>query len=370
MPRNRTITQCQAIYTGPSPSTGNHWSTGNYGLQYQQLASVNQVAQLHRIQSANYNFSIARQPVNQFGNLAAIDRVILEQPTVNLDLSYILANFYNERKLGFVISSGGVTSAISGMLDKTNDERNFFIKTVAQGNDAVGMAAGTGFVIGIGNGFVTSYSSEGSVGNFPMVSVSIEGLNMKIDKEPTGQQLPAIFPANGNAVTGHFYTLPLTTGSPSGGDLATSALRPGDISLTIGYDEGGAKISDAKIQSYSISLDLSREALQQLGSKYAFAREVNFPVNASLSITAEVGDLTTGNLTEIINNNVDYDVQVNINKPGTSVTMCNYLLKGVNLDSQDFSSSVGDAQSVTMTFSCPIGGPQESGIGIYLSGSN
>ena len=108
MARNRIIYQSEALYAGPSPATGNHFTD-------QQNLSGNLVKQLHRVQSANYSFNIARQDVNQFGELAAIDRVILESPTVSLDFSYLLNSLANEEELGFAPLDGS-SSCISGLL--------------------------------------------------------------------------------------------------------------------------------------------------------------------------------------------------------------------------------------------------------------
>lgn len=381
MPRNRTIYQCEGVYAGPSPSTGRHFTTGNYGNITQQAGpnpmTPNQVAQLQRIQSANYSFSLNRTPVQQFGELAPIDRILVEQPTVNLEFSYLLTSFFNEKIIGFFINSGNNVTAISGFLNKTSDDRNYFIKTVAEGNDLNTFPDNnTAFnspVTAIGNGYITSYRSEGSVGNFPTVTVSVEGLNMNFDPASTGQVIPAVFPANGNAVTGWFYTLPTGVTHASGqtvGELTYAALRPGDINLSIGWVEGGITVSDAKIQSYSLAVDLNRDALQQLGSKYAFSREIRFPVNVSLSVTADLGDLASGKLSEIINNNTDYNLSVTINKPGTSINHVQYLIRGANLDSQEFSSQIGNNKSVTLNFTCPLGGPSMTGFGLYMSGAN
>ena len=91
MARNRIIYQSEALFAG-------------------QLTGVtdahneNQIKQLHRVQSANYAFNISRTDVNQFGELAAIDRGVLDTPTVSLDFSYYLANFANEANLGFTVN--------------------------------------------------------------------------------------------------------------------------------------------------------------------------------------------------------------------------------------------------------------------------
>ena len=80
---------------------------------------------LRRVQSINYSFSVGRTDVNQFGELAAIDRIILEQPTVNLDFSYLLTSGENEKKLGFGI--GGEESAVGNFLSGIGDSRNYWV---------------------------------------------------------------------------------------------------------------------------------------------------------------------------------------------------------------------------------------------------
>jgi len=361
MARNRIIYQSEALYAGPSPATGDHFSGGNIGN--------NSVNQLQRVQSANYSFNIARQDVNQFGELAAIDRVILESPTVSLDFSYLLNSLGNEELIGFSPLDTDQVSCISGILNKTTDERNYFIRTVAEGNDALGVGTGAANqnVIGIGNGFVTSYSTEGSVGAFPTVTVNVEALNMAFDAGVTGNHIPAVLPADGSKITGKLYALNSVVTSQAA--TGVSALRPGDITVDLSaYGEGGVTINDAKIQSYTLSFDLARDPLQKLGSKFAFAREITFPVTVSMSVQALLGDLTTGNLADIVTNDKNYDISVALKHPTTSAIQAKYFLKRAKLDSQEFSSSIGDNKSVTLNFSTQIGGPNQNDRGLFMSG--
>jgi hypothetical protein len=360
MARNRIIYQSEALYAGPSPATGDHFSGGNTG--------TNLVNQLHRIQSANYSFNITRQDVNQFGELGAIDRVILESPTVSLDFSYILNSFGNEESLGFGPLDSTDVTCISGILNKTADERNYFIRTVAEGSDAhtIGSGIANQNVIAIGNGFITSYSTEASVGNFPTVTVNVEGLNMQFDNGVTGNYIPAITPSNGTKITSKKYALPTATSSIA--QNSVSALRPGDINLTIDQPSGGATISDAKIQSYTLSFDLARTPLQKLGSKFAFAREINFPVTVNMQVQAEVGDLTTGTLADIISTDRTYDLQVTLKHPTSGTDQMIYKLEGAKLDSQEFSSSIGANKAVTLSFSTQINGPSVTDRGLFMSG--
>ena len=397
MARNRVIYQSEALFVGQKTGvTDAHTSAGD-------------IKQLHRVQSANYAFSVARTDVNQFGELAAIDRVVLDTPTVSLDYSYLLSNMSNEENMGFFVNTKEVgtdslVSALSGILNKTEDERNYFIQTSREGEDAVGdttrdnAGVARGSTIGNGNGFVTSYSSEASVGGFPTVSVAVEGMNMLFSTGTQNVPNPGINRTDGSASTTKI-SLPTVSGdfkdsSEQSGILSISTLRPGDITIKIAehstdgsfgsddYDLGGAKLpaadgdttNSANIQSYNISFDLGRTPIQRLGNRFAFAREVDFPVNVSLSLDAIMTDLTTGNLNDLVDCEKSYDIQIQLK--GITGSACDtvktdvaaYVLKNMKPDSQSYSSSIGDNKTVTLDFSTQIGGPRDTNAGVFFKG--
>jgi hypothetical protein len=381
MARNRIIYQSEALYAGPAPATGFHYGTftpGQGGSTNTASESTNLVKQLQRVQTVNYSFKVDRTNVNQFGQLASIDRVILNSPTVSLDFSYLLANLANETGLGFSISSPGSSSevsAISGILNKVQDERNYFIRTVTEGSDAVEFADSTAAnngVIGIGNAFLTSYSTEGSVGNFPTTTINVEGLNMNFQKGTSGNYSPAINPINGSALT-NYYQLPkaLQNSSNTTNISGISALRPGDITLSIANtNAGGADVDAMNVQNYTMSFDLGRTPIQRLGNKFAFTREINFPLTVTLKVDAQMTDLQTGALAQTVNNDSSiYTPTITIKSPTDStVTVAQFKLKGAKLDSQEFSSDIGKNKTVSLTFSTQVGGPQDLNNGIFISG--
>lgn len=381
MARNRIIYQSEALYAGPSPATGFHYGTftaGQGGSTNVANENSNLVKQLQRIQTANYSFNVDRTNVNQFGQLASIDRVILNSPTVSLDFSYLLANLANETGLGFSISTPGSSSevpAISGILNKVQDERNFFIRTVSEGSDAVEFTDGTSAnngVIGIGNAFLTSYSTEASVGNFPTTTINVEGLNMNFQKGISGNYTPAINPTDGSALT-NFYQLPkaLQNSSNTTNISGISALRPGDITLSISNtNAGGADVNAMNVQNYTMSFDLGRTPIQRLGNKFAFSREINFPLTVTLKVDAQMTDLQTGALAQtVLADGATYTPTITIKSPTDSaVTVAQFKLKGAKLDSQEFSSDIGSNKTVSMTFSTQVGGPQDLSNGIFISG--
>ena len=56
-------------------------------------------------------------------------------------------------------------------------------------------------------------------------------------------------------------------------------------------DYAGADIVDAHIQSFNLGFDLSRSSIEQLGTKFAYARLIDFPVTVSMGVEAVVSDL-------------------------------------------------------------------------------
>ena len=189
------------------------------------------IKQLNRIQSANYGFTVTRQDVNQFGHMSRLDSIVVESPTVNLDFSYYLLDGYNERMLEFV--TDGVTNALSGALSPELYQagNNFFILTVPEARDAVNgdtniHNAGREeekTVISLGNGYITDYSVDISVGAIPTASVTVEGMNIKSDFGETGNDVPAVDMRDGSYVSSAW-----NQGGTTAGNQARAVVGLGD----------------------------------------------------------------------------------------------------------------------------------------------
>ena len=364
MARNRTIYNVLALYASQVTATG--MQTG-----------ANDVKQLSRVQSFDEDFTRNFTDVNQFGNLAAIDRIEVENPDVTASFSYFLTNGDNERNLGLNVYASGTAqsalrSCISGLLTKATDEKNYYLLIAEEGQDAAGYNGTKSGVIGVGNGFLTSYSVNAAVGEIPTADVEIEGLNVRVYGNVTGNAIiPAINPVDGTNLTNRFFRLPQAT-SITGANIPT-ALQPGDIifSLTsndvIGFD--GA---DLKVQDFTLSFDLARTPLQKLGNRFAFSREIDFPVTATLEVNAEVGDLADGNLADILCSETEKEFVISMKRAGCETnkpTALAYVFKGAKLVSQSFSSAIGDNATMTASYEVQLGGPQDVDKGIFISGS-
>jgi len=381
MARNRVIYQSEALFTSKD---------------YDSL-SLSDHTQLHRVQSANYGFTINRQDVNQFGNLARIDSIILEAPTVNFDVTYYPTNGFNERALDFYVQNSNQTDQAqfaSGHL-AAGSGQNLFILTVPEGKDAnlnkdTGETENT--VIGIGNAFLTDYTLDLSVGSLPTASVSFEASNIISDTTVSGDgtisgfsgiTTPAVNPEIGESLPG-LVTLPFATGNSHSGDYVAdaedqlAALRPGDIRIDLANFDG-TLLSDLSasegihVQSANLSVPLSRTPIERLGSKFPFARVVDFPVNATLSINAIVNTMDANNLASMISGCGSQDTQdvfLTLMQCGGTETGMRIELKGCTIDSESFSSSIGSNKSVDLTFSTQIGGTRDVNNGVFISGSN
>lgn len=345
------------------------------------------IEQLKRVQSANYSFTINRQDINQFGHLGRLDSVVLESPTVSLDYSYYLTDGENERLLG-MITDGSIQS-LSGMMTRTQNEfgNNYFILTVPEGRDAVlGDQIVTDehkTVIGLGNSYITDYSIEASVGSFPTVSVTAEGMNIKSDVGTEWKINPAIDPTDGTLTCNSCFTLP-----PSATGDGQSVLKPGDITIdlknasliskqisgdAIGY--GAEDKGSAHIQSFTLSTPMGRTDLQRLGSSYSYAKEIDFPITCTLTVNALVADLKDGNLLEILCAE-KFDLSIKMQNPQCPIkctpnSQAEAIVINFNqavLDSESFSSAIGDNKTVDLTFTTQIGGPEEKLQGVFFSG--
>ena len=395
MARNRVIYQSEALYVSKNVN-----STGS-----------GEHRQLTRVQNANYNFSIDRQDVNQFGQLARIDALVLKSPTVSLDFSYYPTDGFNERALGFYVQTGAsaVGNFSSGQMGNSSGQ-HFYIVTTSEGSDLNYETSANSLVgksvIGIGNGFLTNYSIDASVGNLPTAKVTIEGLNMNsslytsgsgvltVGSAPisiTGALSPQVDATQGvvsTGISGYQKIVVLPTPSQGVGADIPSALRPGDIVLNFGSYGAGASLDQKAVpianisgnsngidsnglhlQSASLALPLSRTPIERLGSRFAFARVVDFPIVATLNVSAIVNEVEARNLAVMLDDNSEREITMRIkDSKNTSRDAMIFTLKGSRLKSESFSSSIGSNKTVDLVFETQIGGPNDADHGVFVSG--
>ena len=128
----------------------------------------------------------------------------------------------------------------------------------------------------------------------------------------------------------------------------------------------------AHVQSVSMSIPLGRTPIDRLGTRFSFARVVDFPITPTLSVSAIVSETQTRALTDIINDDAFIsDLQFTFKDSDNGNTpRASYKMTNLKLDSESYSSSIGPNKTVDLSFSLSIGGPDDSVNNVFFSGSN
>ena len=127
-----------------------------------------------------------------------------------------------------------------------------------QGHDAVNNTDADNMknVIALGNGYISNYSVEASVGSMPTANVTVDGLNLKSYVGTTGLASPAINTNYGIPVDGIEFSIPpaisgvLNDSAPNLDNETEgwSCLRPGDITMSLGTDGRAAEFEQLQAQ--------------------------------------------------------------------------------------------------------------------------
>tara|TARA_Y100000361_G_C11157438_1_gene345070 strand:+ start:1050 stop:2459 length:1410 start_codon:yes stop_codon:yes gene_type:complete len=425
MSRNRIIYQSKALFIAPSATGAQIALTGcnsaadvkKTGSPYKGETptaiqnSTGLMVKLDRVQNLNFGFTINAQDVNEMGRLARINRISNEPPTVNLDYSYYVTDGLTERLMGFVFggTDGGTRTgahpfdtdmpigagALSGFLEETQGQ-NYYIITTNEGEDVVGASLSSeDSVVSVGNGFLSNYELNLTVGELPTANVTVEGFNIKCDTSGEDNGMSGISPgintladpnvAFGGSDLNRFYAIQdsLISATAGTGYNDIAALRPGDI--TVSTDDFSAsddefitvasnKSTTAHIQSLSFSLPLARTTLSRLGAFFGYNRVIDVPLNMEVSLSVFATEFNANkNLFNVLcGSQPERTFSVLLNKcndDGSHTPAIKYQFKGAILLSENHSLDIGGNETVDLTYSIQIGGANDTTRGLFMSGS-
>lgn len=369
----RQIYNVLGLAVSPSPATGYMFAGG----AAQPTSGANLLNYIPRVQSVSIATAVPREDVNQYGQLDRIDTEIVSPPTCTLNFDYLLLDGYAESLLGFAAS--GQQSFVSGLIDGTQSEKNYFLGVAPEGTDLIGslpINANNLNVIGVGNGVVSNYTMTLQVGQIPRASVTVEGTNQQAYNGSTGKQSPAIDPNTSLQVVGPLFTLPTMSGYT--GALVNAALRPGDITMSFprtgGFTDYTSGVGQFIVQGLTMSVPIALDYINQLGSPYPIAKRIRFPVNCTLSVDAMQGDVSEDNLASVFCSDDPVNISFRLNNPacarnGAAAITVNF--NQAKFASRDYTSSIGQNSTVRYTFTNQLGGisPGFAGRGITFQGS-
>lgn len=386
MARNISKAQSFNLYAGQGLATG----LIGTGAAFNYTGYLTGI-QLHRLTSiGGPEWTYERQPINVIGQLAAPYKDTTDSPTVSMPVSYYLVDLENEKNLGFTVNPSGYAGTLTGcvkdILNRTTDEKNYFVLVAPEGSDAIGLSGASSNVkiIGVGNGVVASYTIQGSVGDYPTADVTIEGLNVRSFDAAAPIGTPAIDPVAGtilpatenNGATGDNFrgytretVLPVGT---IGAGLKPFIIRPGDITVDLTNTEGLLTTPTSfNVQSFNISFDLAREPIQKLGSRYAVQRDITFPVDINFTVEALGGDLKVANLANFVCQTGTTTATIHLKNPtcdNTGKPMASFVLKGLVLQSEALSVEANANQTVSLTWLGQIGSATDNENNLFMSG--
>ena len=128
------------------------------------------------------------------------------------------------------------------------------------------------------------------------------------------------------------------------------------------------------VQSVSISLPLARENLNRLGSLFSYAKVETYPVTPTVQIEAFQTDIKKSALSDVLCNDGFTSFSLYCREPnceGTGQIALRFDVRNAKLDTESFSNAVGqNAGTVSLSYSCTIGGSEDVYNGIFISGKN
>ena len=247
--------------------------------------------EINLVQSADVDFSISRQDVFEFGNLYAIDNIQVEPPTATLNFSYILATgIDNHATLGL-------------------DDFDTLLSDV-NGKEYILSGAGA---LTIPSGLITSYSVEGSVGNVPTVSISVQALD-----------------------AGYVAGSP---NYPAGSVNDVNVIRPDEISVSLDGDT-------FECRSFTYTLDIPREYVNKLGALTPIANIISGPPK----VTVEAEIILRDNANPKFANNAKIPVSIVC---GTTSPLT-YTISDAKIANFTSNTSLDDIQVASITLEAPV----------------
>ena len=405
MSRTRVIYQNEAVYVGPSNPTG-----ANSDI----VPSHHVLKHIGNVQGVNYGINVNRQDIAMLGRRSTIASPAINNPSVEFSLTYFSDSFTNEKKLGFDFNyrtgdanykddtfSQFLISGFANNEDRTADKRNFYIAISPEGSDLLdnttgdisrdlvsGSSTSGHYTVGtlsdpespnfdiltFHDSYLKGYSVRGGIGSFLSCDLDYVCESISFTMSGSGIDVKTFDPVNRSLLnTGINMILPIFAR-----ENGPSAIRPGDITLSLTETSGSAPTSgfgfdfnDIKIQSFDVSLDFERDQLNSITHRGPIDRPIKFPVAATVQIESILGDASSGNFADFIEEDKTYDLDILLENTVNCSTTKNrdsaiYVRKAL-IQGITYNEDIGSNKRVVTSFQVELS-PEDLSKGLFLSG--
>lgn len=291
-------------------------SSGVAGTSYQFI---------ERVQSINFSYAPPRTPVSHLGRFKPLNqRPVVNYTPVSLSVDVIKSSKEIESNFG-LINNTGVGIIFGGDSNVINGYgcRNFEI-LIAQPNATVYQNG-----VNIYSGCLTSYNVSASVGEPARASFAVEGLDMTISGNNTERNST---------------------------NYESRIIKPEDVIIS-GIEFSGFGVTGVTVQSMNLTLNLNRQSLFKLGTK--FPNRPVTEINATVSLNGFIEGLSyLSGLSEFDCGNTYTGSFFFTLSPscysGANPGATTYVLVNPTLDSFSVGASIGSFTSVDLGFSAAI----------------
>ena len=323
------------------------------------------------VRSLSYGFNNVRADSKQLGSQDFYDENIIRHPDVNLKMGYSFSpTFANEEVMGLVYNLDA-KSKFSIIKDLTESSYNFYLYNhPEQEQDALeyiknGTSPNGGEIVSIGNAYLTNYSMNFALGSVPSVDVEFDCSNIKIENYFSEFiESPAINLESGNNVgVGSVNILDTNYYEPNkfGGlynldRTKVETILPSDINFQMdNLSIGGQKLelSNHRINQFSVSLPIKRSNSYRLGSDYVCSRKLNYPINATLSISSLVTNLEAGFISGLVKGDQISNLRIISTDCEKKVTS-QFYFEDIKLENVDYQTLVNEQTNYNLEFSFQI----------------
>lgn len=412
MSKNRIAYNCQALFVGPSPSSGFHFfgEDGELNNNYEYSSvNYNLVKKINRVTNLSYSINLPREEYKQIGKSAIAANPIIQSPSVQVDFEYYINGVLNEARMGLNVNhikpetssdplySNFNTFLFSGLSDyggvrmekplgwpnRNRSNRNLFAVVSKNDNedfarhinDQVENFSRDSNVIAFGDGYLVSYDTSCSVGALPKAKASFICDNIIYYTGSSGLGIPALHPKSAENFNQIKFVIP-DEQEISG---AISVVAPGDITLDISQtglnsstsmenvEDLGVTFSDIKIQNYGLSIKFNREDLSSIGYRRIANRPINFPIVIDFTFSSIVGEESASHLKDNLVLDKKYNISLFLRDKFRNKTAVRYDLRSASLINYGYDASIEDNRVLNCSFRVNAS-PDNLKEGLFMSG--
>tara|TARA_R100000008_G_scaffold86790_2_gene81616 strand:- start:187 stop:1281 length:1095 start_codon:yes stop_codon:yes gene_type:complete len=313
------------------------------------------------VKDFNYSIQLPRQNLKQVGSQELAFNGMVNQPDVELGISYIAQPVgSNEYNGNFVGESSFFTKFNNFFSGTAENSSNFYVfldpnqqadifNTLKFDESLINLS---GFdSIAFGNCYATTYGISYAVGGAPTVSTNYLCSNVVFENiTGTSMQIPAINLTGGNNDGVGLCSFQFEENTTD--DSKPVVLNPTDTNSSItlqNLEVGGQALSGVHfIQSVDMSVDLPRSSSYGLGNDFAYNRKAQLPANGRFSVSSLVSGLNSGVLTGILDSDQNYDFQLVLASGSKKMI---YQIEDAKLSTYNYGMSVNQQMSFDADFS-------------------